>query len=98
MPIRSIGLLLPRLQGNGHSPAQPCWHSCASCRLVWALSLTPATKRSGPSSTGLSDRGWSGGKSRVMTALLIVHGLLAVLLIGAVTHQAIAGTLKRSEI
>ncbi len=33
-----------------------------------------------------------------MTALLILHGLLAVALIGAVTHQAIAGTLKRSEV
>jgi len=33
-----------------------------------------------------------------MTALLIVHGLLAVGLLGSITHQAIAATLKRAEI
>ena len=33
----------------------------------------------------------------MMTALLIVHGLFAVALIGAVTHQAIAATLKRAQ-
>ena len=33
----------------------------------------------------------------MMTALLILHGLLAVALLGAVTHQAFAATIKRSE-
>ena|SRR5579871_1449779 len=33
----------------------------------------------------------------MMTALLIVHGMFAVALIGSLTHQAIAATLKRSE-
>lgn len=33
-----------------------------------------------------------------MTALLILHGLLAVVLIGALTHQAVAGALKRAEV
>jgi hypothetical protein len=33
----------------------------------------------------------------VITALLIVHGLFAVALIGSVTHQAVAATLKRVE-
>ena len=34
----------------------------------------------------------------MMTALLIVHGLFAVALIGSVSHQAIAATLKYSGI
>jgi hypothetical protein len=33
----------------------------------------------------------------MMTALLIVHGLLAVALLGAVTHQALAASVRRSE-
>jgi hypothetical protein len=33
----------------------------------------------------------------VITALVLLHGLLAVALIGSVTHQAIAATLKRVE-
>ena len=33
----------------------------------------------------------------MITALLILHGLLAVALIGSVSHQAIAVTLKRVE-
>ncbi|HXJ00738.1 MAG TPA: hypothetical protein VNH44_05905 [Micropepsaceae bacterium] len=32
-----------------------------------------------------------------MTALLILHGLLAVALLGAVTHQALAVSVRRSE-
>ena len=32
-----------------------------------------------------------------MTALLILHGLLAVALMGAVTHQALAASIRRSE-
>jgi hypothetical protein len=33
----------------------------------------------------------------MMTALLIVHGLLAVALLGATTHQALATSVRRSE-
>jgi hypothetical protein len=33
----------------------------------------------------------------MMTALLILHGLLAVALLGAVTHQAMAVSLRRTE-
>jgi hypothetical protein len=33
----------------------------------------------------------------MMTALLILHGLLAVALLGAVTHQAFAVSVRRSE-
>jgi len=33
-----------------------------------------------------------------MTALLILHGLLAVALLGAVTHQAFAATARRGEL
>lgn len=33
----------------------------------------------------------------MMTALLIFHGLLAVALLGAVTHQALAASVRRSE-
>lgn len=33
-----------------------------------------------------------------MTALLILHGLLAVALLGAVTHQALAAGLNRTEL
>jgi hypothetical protein len=33
----------------------------------------------------------------MMTALLILHGLLAVALLGAVTHQALAVSLRRTE-
>jgi len=33
----------------------------------------------------------------MMTALLILHGLIAVALIGAVTHQAFAATLRQVE-
>ena len=33
----------------------------------------------------------------MITALVLLHGLLAVALIGSVTHQAIAATLKRVE-
>jgi hypothetical protein len=33
----------------------------------------------------------------MMTALLILHGLLAVALLGAVTHQAFAASVRRSE-
>jgi len=34
----------------------------------------------------------------MITALLIIHGLLAVALLGAVTHQALAAVAKRAEI
>jgi len=34
----------------------------------------------------------------MMTALLIFHGLLAVALLGAVTHQALAASVRRSEL
>jgi hypothetical protein len=33
----------------------------------------------------------------MMTALLILHGLLAVALLGAATHQALAATIRRTE-
>ena len=33
----------------------------------------------------------------MMTALLILHGLLAVALLGATTHQALAATIRRTE-
>lgn len=33
----------------------------------------------------------------MMTALLIVHGLLAVALLGAATHQALAATIRHAE-
>jgi hypothetical protein len=33
----------------------------------------------------------------MMTVLLILHGLVAVALLGAVTHQALAATTKRAE-
>ena len=33
----------------------------------------------------------------MMTALLILHGLMAVALLGAVTHQALAATMRRGE-
>src|SRR5258706_16311862 len=33
----------------------------------------------------------------MMTGLLILHGLLAVALLGAVTHQALAATMRRGE-
>jgi hypothetical protein len=33
----------------------------------------------------------------MMTALLILHGLMAVALLGAVTHQALAATIRRGE-
>lgn len=34
----------------------------------------------------------------MITALLIVHGLLAVGLLGSITHQALAASVKRSEV
>ena len=34
----------------------------------------------------------------MMTALLIVHSLLAVALLGAITHQAFAAATKRAEV
>ena len=34
----------------------------------------------------------------MMTALLILHGLCAVALLGAITHQALAASVKRGEV
>jgi hypothetical protein len=33
----------------------------------------------------------------MMTALLILHGLLAIALLGALTHQALAATIRRTD-